>query len=185
MGALATPSGPDGAQDFLSAHGAGEILHPGGTLLAHLIRVRDLLAAWGARPALQAAGLCHAVYGTDGFPTALVALTQRPDVADLVGVEAEALIYLYDSCDRRLTYPRLSSGTTAMFVDRFTGAGRVVGGQPLRDFMELTAANELDIADHNPTFVAEFGPDLLDLLTGTFHLLSAPAWDHCRATLRT
>src|SRR5262249_50650533 len=51
---------------FLEAHGAGAIEHPGGTLLAHLCRTADLLASWGASPALTVAGLCHATYGTGG-----------------------------------------------------------------------------------------------------------------------
>src|SRR5262249_54758605 len=43
---------------FLEAHGAGAIEHPGGTLIAHLCRTADLLASWGASPALTVAGLC-------------------------------------------------------------------------------------------------------------------------------
>jgi hypothetical protein len=34
--------------DFLVAHGAADIAHPGGTLLAHLIRTADLLGEWRA-----------------------------------------------------------------------------------------------------------------------------------------
>ena len=42
--------------ESLAAHGANEIPHPGGTLLAHLKRVHALLTAWGARPAVRLAG---------------------------------------------------------------------------------------------------------------------------------
>jgi hypothetical protein len=59
------------AIELLVSRGAHEITHPGGTLLAHLERVHALLDQWGARPALRLAGLCHAFYGTDGFPAAL------------------------------------------------------------------------------------------------------------------
>jgi hypothetical protein len=48
--------------------------------MAHLKRVKALLDSWGARPALAAAGLCHAFYGTDGFPTALLDLEHRADL---------------------------------------------------------------------------------------------------------
>ncbi len=34
--------------------------HPGGTLLEHLRRVAALLRSWGADPAVEVAGLCHA-----------------------------------------------------------------------------------------------------------------------------
>jgi hypothetical protein len=38
-----------------------------------------------ARPALQLAGLCHAFYGTDGFPGALLPLDRRGELAAAVG----------------------------------------------------------------------------------------------------
>lgn len=64
------PAAADQAIALLRKLGAADIAHPGGTLVAHLQRVQRQLAEWGARPALQLAGLCHAFYGTDGFPTA-------------------------------------------------------------------------------------------------------------------
>ncbi|WP_374106350.1 DUF6817 domain-containing protein [Streptomyces sp. TRM70350] len=44
------------AVSLLRRHGAADIGHPGGTLLAHLERVQQQLATWGARPALQLRG---------------------------------------------------------------------------------------------------------------------------------
>ncbi|RSS78618.1 hypothetical protein EF903_32285, partial [Streptomyces sp. WAC05292] len=79
---------------LLRGLGAERVAHPGGTLLAHLGRVRDLLGAWGARPDLRLAGLCHAVYGTDGFPVALLPVGRRAEGAGAVGVEAERLAYV-------------------------------------------------------------------------------------------
>ncbi|NUK39308.1 hypothetical protein HRW12_37470, partial [Streptomyces lunaelactis] len=76
------------ATALLRKFGAESLDHPGGTLLAHLQRVKDHLAAWGARPALQLAGLCHAFYGTDGFATALLPLDRRGDLASVIGAEA-------------------------------------------------------------------------------------------------
>ncbi|MFD5480639.1 DUF6817 domain-containing protein [Streptomyces hawaiiensis] len=88
-----TDSGP--AVALLRGLGAADIAHPGGTLLTHLTRVQRRLAAWDARPALQLAGLCHAFYGTDGFPDAPLPLDRRGELAAAVGAEAEALVYLY------------------------------------------------------------------------------------------
>jgi hypothetical protein len=51
-----------------AARDAGEVPHPGGTLLAHLRRTHAPLEAWQARPAVRLAGLCHAFYSTDGVP---------------------------------------------------------------------------------------------------------------------
>jgi len=74
-----------------------EVAHPGGTLLEHLHRVRDQLSAWGASPEVQLAGMCHACYGTDRFDVALLELAERPLLANAIGEEAEALVYLYAS----------------------------------------------------------------------------------------
>ncbi|KJE25225.1 hypothetical protein FF36_00358 [Frankia torreyi] len=173
-----------GAEDLLLSWGAARIDHPGGTLFDHLLRVRDLLARWRADSVLQVAGLCHAVYGTDGFAPHLVDLSRRCEVATMVGADVETLVYRYASCDRAWVYPRLSAASQVEFRDRFTGRVQPVRGRELREFMELTAANELDLARHNPTFAAEVGPRLHALFARTRPLLSAVAWQDCAATLR-
>jgi hypothetical protein len=50
------------ARALLRKQGADTIDHPGGTLLAHLERVRETLAAWGNDEVVQLASLCHATY---------------------------------------------------------------------------------------------------------------------------
>ena len=167
----------------LASRGAAGIAHPGGTLLAHLERVHALLAEWGARPALRLAGLCHAYYGTDGFPVALGDPRRRTELTAITGAETERLVYFYASCDRRFSYPHLAE-RDGPFKDRFTGT---VLRPPLRlrrDFAELTAANELDIAAVNPDLRAQHGQDLLGLFTSWQDLLSETAWQVAQATLR-
>lgn len=155
--------------------GAEDLGHPGGTLLAHLRRVQARLAAWGARPTLQLVGLCHAFYGTDGFPTALLPLGRRDRLAAVIGPEAEALVYFYASCDRKASYPTLVDADAA-FRDRFTGRVFTPDLRLRRDFAELSAANELDIAHVDPRFRAAWGPALLTLFTRFRPLLSRFAW---------
>ncbi|MFD5429850.1 DUF6817 domain-containing protein [Streptomyces sp. NPDC127084] len=162
--------------------GAAEIAHPGGTLLAHLQRVQEQLAAWDARPALQLAGLCHAFYGTDGFPTALRSPDHRPELSAVIGAEAEGIVYLYASCDREATYPTLTDAN-ASFRDRFTGQAGIMEPQTRRDFAELSAANELDLARIDPAFREKWGAELLALFTRFRPLLSQPAWTACRTVL--
>ncbi|MET8009056.1 DUF6817 domain-containing protein [Streptomyces sp. NPDC005271] len=178
----APPAAADGAVTLLRRLGAAGIAHPGGTLLAHLQRVRARLAAWGARPDLQLAGLCHAFYGTDGFPVTLLPLDRRTELAAVIGAEAEALVYLYASCDREATYPTLTDADAA-FHDRFTGRTHTPEPQLRRDFAELSAANELDLARIDPAFRTKCGPELLDLLTRFRPLLSRPAWTDCHAVI--
>src|SRR5438552_19168009 len=108
-------------EEFLVARGAAELDHPGGTLLAHLRRTRDTLTGWGARPELCRAGLAHAAYGTDGFRHGLVELADRAVLAELIGAEAEAIVYVYGACDRAYSYPLLA-GAEPRIRDRFTGA---------------------------------------------------------------
>ncbi|MFJ4243332.1 DUF6817 domain-containing protein [Streptomyces iakyrus] len=175
----ASPVAADRAVVLLKGLGAAAVAHPGGTLLAHLTRVQGQLAAWGARPALQRAGLCHAFYGTDGFPEALLPTDRREELTAAIGAEAEALVYLYASCDRRATYPGLADAD-GPFHDRFTGLSHVPGPQARRDFAELSAANEVDLARTDPAFRDAWGPGLLSLFTRIHPLLSGPAWRSCR-----
>ncbi|MEU6141549.1 DUF6817 domain-containing protein [Streptomyces sp. NPDC047081] len=162
--------------------GADQQSHPGGTLLAHLDRVRARLAGWGARPALQLAGLTHAAYGTDGFPTALLSLDRRAELAAVIGPEAEEIVYFYASCDRRASYPDFAT-PGGYFRDRFTGRALTPPTHLRQDFAELTAANELDLAYRNRDFRTQWGPELLALFTRFQPLLSEAAWRDCLAVL--
>ncbi|MFG2298956.1 DUF6817 domain-containing protein [Streptomyces sp. NPDC048603] len=182
MSTSETAAAADRAVALLRGCGAETLPHPGGTLLAHLERVRTRLAGWDARPALQLAGLCHAFYGTDGFPTALLPPDARPRLVAAVGAEAEAIVYLYAACDRRATYPSLDRADGAV-LDRFTGRPVVPGPQLRRDLAELSAANELDLAATDPAFRDRHGPALLTLFTRLHPLLSPGARDDCRILL--
>ncbi|PWK70982.1 hypothetical protein BCL76_10487 [Streptomyces sp. CG 926] len=167
---------------WLRELGAREIAHPGGTLLAHLERVADLLASWGARPALRQAGMCHAFYGTDGFPTALLPLTRRAELAAVIGDEAEEIVYAYAACDRAASYPTLACEESA-FRDRFTGRVHSPAPRLRRDLAELSAANELDLARIDPVFRDAWGDELRVLFTRLGGLLSEPARRDCRTVL--
>ncbi|MEU5806064.1 DUF6817 domain-containing protein [Streptomyces sp. NPDC047718] len=175
---MATPA----ALAVLRGLGAERIPHPGGTLLAHLTRVEALLASWGARPELRLAGLCHAFYGTDGFATALLPVGRRAELAAVIGDTAEGIAYLYAGCDRSASYPSLTAAEPA-FRDRFTGRVHSPGLQARRDFAELTAANELDLARTDAAFRTAHGPGLRALFDRWQELLSGPALRECRAVL--
>jgi hypothetical protein len=168
------------AEDLLAATGAADLPHPGGTLLAHLRRVRDLLAGWGAPETVWLAGLCHAAYGTDGFGTALLGLTERHRLAAAIGPDAEQLVYLYGSCDRAVVHPRLGEPAVT-FADRFTGAATVPPEALVRGFAEITAANELDVLRHDAGLAARHGDALRGLVRRAERHLSpaaVEAWRH-------
>ncbi|GAA5083971.1 DUF6817 domain-containing protein [Nocardia iowensis] len=172
----------DRVERFLDECGAAAIAHPGGTLLAHLVRVGDVLAEWDADEDIQFAGLCHAMYGTDGFGRALVELSDRQTVATLIGERAEALVYLYGSCDRATVYPRLDT-SPVIFRDRFTGLEYEPVDTDLRAFLEITAANELDVLAHNAELADKHGAALYQLFARSSSRLSPRAWQACRTQL--
>jgi pimeloyl-ACP methyl ester carboxylesterase len=126
--------------------GADRVEHPGGNLLDHLRRVRDLVAAWGGDQRVCLAALCHATYGTDGFAHSLLPLDQRDRLRAAIGEAAEELVYRYAACDRTTTYGRLGEVPLPL-TDRFTGD---VVTTAAADFGLLTIANELDVARSAP-----------------------------------
>jgi hypothetical protein len=173
----------DPAINLLLKCGAEGIDHPGGSLLSHVKRVSALLEGWGARPALRAAGLGHAFYGTDGFATALIDLSHRDDVRDALGEEAEGIVYRYAACDRKFTYPGLAD-VDGPFRDRFIGEIYVPTEEQRRDFVELTVANELDLLMVNAELRARYGEALDSLFTRCRAYLSERGWLAVRKVMR-
>ena len=134
--------------------------------------------------AARLAGPRH-LHGTDGFPVAQGDPRRRQPQADLDHRRGDRTspAYFYASRDCCFSYPHLAE-RDGPFKDRFTGT---VLRPPLRlrrDFAELTAANELDIAAVNPDLRAQHGQDLLGLFTSWRDLLSETAWQVAQATLR-
>ncbi|MEV2240395.1 DUF6817 domain-containing protein [Micromonospora sp. NPDC049891] len=145
----------EGARGWLRRHGAEQIAHPGGNLYAHLCRVSDRLAVLGCGDEVRAAGLTHAVYGTDGFDLALLDRADRSVLRDLVGADAEELVYLYGACDRGRSWRELAR--TGQVFDRFAGQVRTPKPAQLRSLVDLSIVNELDVIEHDPTVAARYG----------------------------
>lgn len=140
--------------------GVGEFVHLNGSLIEHLKGTADLLKAWGNREALCNAGLYHAVYGTDGYDQSLVGLAMRPQVASLIGAEAEEITYLYGACDRNAFYPRIGTTSQLIYSNRFTRKSFEIRYSALKDLCELVLANELEIARNSESFRKEHGERL-------------------------
>jgi len=164
------------AVTFLKGHSADEIRHFNGSLLSHLESTYRLLRDWGNAEDLCIAGLCHAAYGTDGFPASLIEVSQRSELERTIGAGAERLVYFYASCDRSFLYPNIPGGSSIQFRDRFTGDVFVPDAFIFKRFLELTFANELDIARGNADFLERHGPGLERLLQPCRDLVSAPAY---------
>lgn len=168
-------------QTLLRERGAESIEHPGGTLYAHLLRVADRLERLGAPEHVRVAGLAHAVYGTDGFDAVLVDPEHRELVRAVAGAAAEELVYRYGACDRARTWRALASSRRV--VDRFTGEAEDLDDAALRDFVDLTVVNELDVIEQSPTMAARHGAALRTLFATWEPLGSPTVMTDARATL--
>lgn len=136
----------------LAELGAADFAHINGSLEEHFVGVHDMLKDWGSSAVLCDAGLFHAAYGTTHFTDVMIPLEQRELVADIIGAEAEAIVYRYCSCDRDKVWPRVGQAVPLPFEDRFTGETVMMPLPALKEFCELTAANELQIAAGDPAF---------------------------------
>jgi hypothetical protein len=124
---------------------------------------------WGGSDLLALAALGHATYGTDGFAPRILELDRRGELSDTIGPDAEAFVYFYASCDRGMFYPQLTSPDTTLgdlcFRDRFTQAESAPRAEDVTLFVDLTFANEVELAASSPggpvewTWLAEFCAD--------------------------
>lgn len=159
----------------LSELGAGDFDHIDGVLIDHLLGTQSLLKEWKASEVLQNAGLYHAAYGTVGFSESLVSTNQRDKIAGIIGKEAEEIVYLYCSCDRDYFWPQFANSSNPEFKNRFTNQVFYLNQHQLNQFCELTAANELEIANDNQAFINQYGQGLYALFKNMHDHLSSHA----------
>ncbi|MFI6831925.1 DUF6817 domain-containing protein [Kribbella sp. NPDC050241] len=158
---------------LLLVRGADQLEHAGGSLYVHLHRVAKRLTTLGASDTLVLAGLAHAAYGTDGFPTHLFDWqNERPVLEAVIGPEAEQIVYRYGACDRETTWRDLAEHRTV--TDRFTGTSEELSTADLRDFVDLTIVNELDVLDHAPDLAPKLHQFLQEQLP-RWQSLASPA----------
>ena len=169
--------------EHLAAMGAGEFAHVAGMLAPHLANTAALLREWGNRDALCAAGLYHAVYGTDGIRGALIPLERRAAIAVVIGAEAEAIVHVYAACDRDAFHPRIGTPRATRFVDRFMASEYPISVQALADFCELTLANELELARRSAAVLAKHRRELAQLADRMRPHVSEAALRACRRVL--
>ena len=90
----------------------------------------------------------------------------------MIGPEAELLVYRYGACDRETSWRDLSEHRTV--TDRFTGTSEELGGEELREFVDLTIVNELDVLDHAPELDSKLRPFLQEQIP-RWQSLTSPA----------
>jgi hypothetical protein len=167
----------------LQVLGAGEVGHVNGSLVAHLRGTEKMLRDWGACEPLCVAGLYHAVYGTDGYKLTLASLSERKDIAGIIGIEAEELVYLYGACDRKVFYRRIGTKAQLRFADRFRKSEYNIQTQQLTQLCELIFANELEIVSNSVEIRAKHGAALSRLFERMSGLVSQSAFQAYRRIL--
>jgi hypothetical protein len=165
--------------------GVGEFSHLNGSLESHLLGTYALLVEWKNPGYVCDAGLYHAVYGTQplkalGIPHKEYSPSDRPKIREIIGEESEQLVYLYGACDRDFLYPQIGS-PGALYRDRFTGKEQGLLSGTLRDLLEVTMANELEICISGPSIKKKHRHSLIELFDRFQGLVSEKAYNHYKS----
>ena len=91
---------PEAARILLLRSGAMQTPHTGRVLYDHLVATYQQLQAWGNPQAVCMAGLFHSIYGTNAFTHQSLVQSQRADLQNAIGAEAEEMAWLFCSIDR-------------------------------------------------------------------------------------
>eukprot|EP00960_Hanusia_phi_P031838 749497-Hanusia_phi.AAC.5 len=131
-------------------------------LLDHLFGTMKILVDAGYPHRTCAAGLFHSIYGTSIFKHTSIEPDQRGRgvVRDIVGEEAESLVWLFHTIDRPRTLhdsivslctDRASTLGEEVALDKTDGTTIVVNGTQFEDLVAVEIANLLDQGPLNTT----------------------------------
>ena len=124
--------------EMLRRLGFGELTHDSHVpFMSHLIGTRRVLAEWGCSPELCDAGLFHSAYGTEYFD--LVTEATRPEIAEIIGANAERIAWLW--CTIRRDEIDVDASTA---LDRHTGEVIDLAANELADLATLWAADTVE-----------------------------------------
>ena len=130
---------------FLRKVSTEQMPHPSEVgLFDHLLGTRRLLAEWEARPALCDAGLFHSVYSTEQYGLKAIPLSMRGEVRQLIGDEAESLVWLFCMMSRKTFDQNPNKARDYSVKHRLTGEWIQLTEVQFRDLITLTFANCLE-----------------------------------------
>jgi hypothetical protein len=129
---------------FLRKASTEQMPHTEIGLFDHLLGTRRLLVEWAARLALCDAGLFHSVYSTDHYELKAIPLSMRDEVRQLIGDEAESLVWLFCMMRRKTLDQNLYKGRDLSVQHRLTGEWIPLTEGQFRDLITMTFANCLE-----------------------------------------
>lgn len=123
--------------NILAEQGAFGVGHSGRTLADHLLNTYEILKSWNQPEYVCVAGAFHSVYGTNVFKNGIINPENRQKVVDVIGKEAEHLVYLFHICNRP------NNIETGELKNRFTNMPLDIGytALDLLDLRHIEAAN--------------------------------------------
>ena len=128
---------------LLEKLGAHRTSHSRRTLMAHLQGTWNLLAEWGNPPAVCVAGLLHSVYGTYIFDGQCADVSRRGTIREVIGSDAERLVYVFGVTDRRCFYEHLGESHFRL-RDIRQNSDLELDAESLAVLIEIEVANIVD-----------------------------------------
>jgi hypothetical protein len=129
---------------FLRKASTEQMPHSEVGLFDHLLGTRQLLVEWKARPALCDAGLFHSVYSTEHYELKAIPLSMRHEVRQLIGDEAESLVWLFCMMRRKTLDQNLHKDRDLSVQHRLTGEWIPLTEGQFHDLVTMTFANCLE-----------------------------------------
>ena len=127
---------------FLISIGTGNVPHvKRGSLYDHLVRVADILDGWSMGSVTTYAGMCHSLYSTEFFKTAILTIDKRNDLRELIGKDAEELVYLFCSMKRSTLS---CDGDEYFFEDLYSGGKVTLTKEKFVSLVHILIANDID-----------------------------------------
>ncbi len=109
---------------------------------------REQLVIWGARDEVCNAGLFHSVYGTEHFESKTIPISMRDKVRNLIGDEAEQLVWLFCFMRRRTFADNIGRESDWRLQARSDNRWHPLTREQFQDLANLTVANAVEALPH-------------------------------------
>jgi hypothetical protein len=116
--------------------------HARGSLEQHLVAVHQVLERWGQPERVRLAGLLHSGYSTESFGFRLFGARERPRVRELIGVDAERLVFAFGGVTRDdLLASAADAADATRLTTRWEAATVTLRRRDVAELLVIHAAN--------------------------------------------